>query len=295
MKMIGEITANRRKTLEQSVATEKASLTDVEGSRAARESNVVEAEAALSTRTVVFDEKIKTLADTTHAVKAANKLVEEAATKQRCLDVNLAEVGKEKIFIEKALSDNLMPLKNGGFDASAAKASVEALLLLSKCIKLDDSLQTALPSACAKQPDDRGTFERIVIDQFEEQLNQKIVELTQALAASETTKKERDMAVDVAQKNAVEATADQKRTAADLQSAKASKFEAAATLEEAKAALSDLKPEYLQATKTLSEKTGALDSFVAVNVASFDNFIAKLAPPSETEVSALAMPVEGEN
>merc|ERR1719409_1327940 len=140
----------------------------------------------------------------TMAARDAKRSVEESLKKQDELNVSSASASDEKTLIEKALSENFLPLKQG-CEPSDAKVHAEVLVPLASRIKLDESLVVALPGFCAKQPSERGAFDQMIVEQLEKEMMQKVSALAQMLIDSEASKTEFATAVEAARSSAEKA------------------------------------------------------------------------------------------
>merc|ERR1719270_3261287 len=67
------------------------------------------------------------------------------------------------------------------FKAEDVSKHVNLLVPLASRLALDDSLLTALPSACAGAPDKRGSFDNMVIDQLRAHLDKRLTVLQEIL------------------------------------------------------------------------------------------------------------------
>merc|ERR1719353_692942 len=74
---------------------------------------------------------------------------------------------------------------------SDRKSGTNALAKLGKNFTYDGELIKALTSAFAKAPDSRGTFDKLVVSQFEEQMDKTLAGLSATLAQGEPGKQER--------------------------------------------------------------------------------------------------------
>jgi len=123
-----------------------------------------ESKAALASARVTLEDAVAKMKDTGEV-----KLASEQAAAANKGDLYL---------LTKALEDELPALTNGsGSLPSADDVNMKVQPLL-RLVDLDKSLVIALPSACAKTADDRGAFDKMVIDQLMATLKDKCAELT---------------------------------------------------------------------------------------------------------------------
>merc|ERR1740117_304049 len=87
--------------------------------------------------------------------------------------------------LTKALEDELPALTCGSDSLPSADDVNMKVQPLLRLVDLDKSLVIALPSACAKKPEDRGAFDKMVIDQLMATLKDKCAELAKKVAEAD--------------------------------------------------------------------------------------------------------------
>merc|ERR1719336_188822 len=123
--------------------------------------------------------------------------VQEAATK---FNATLTDTRVEKEEVDGAMQGSICALRDVElFKAEEVPKHVNLLVPLAKRLALDDSLLTALPSACAGAPDKRGSFDNMVIDQLRQHLDKKFAVLQETLDKAAAAIKEHAAAVAAAQ------------------------------------------------------------------------------------------------
>merc|ERR1712150_191460 len=73
--------------------------------------------------------------------------------------------------------------EDNGFDAKGAKIHTKQIMRLAKKLGLEDSLLTALPSACAAMPSRRGSFDKMVVNELESIFQAKFAALVEEMNA----------------------------------------------------------------------------------------------------------------
>merc|ERR1719473_2455049 len=76
-------------------------------------------------------------------------------------------------------------------ETTATKAGTNAMAKLGKTFTYDGELIKAVTGAFAKAPDSRGTFDKLVVTQFEQQMDSTLAGLSATLAQGEPGKQER--------------------------------------------------------------------------------------------------------
>merc|ERR1712039_940731 len=144
--------------------------------------------------------------------------------------------------------------------------SYQALELVIKGVNLDDSLASALPSTCLKQPSDRGAFDTMVLDQLDKSLKDKVTELTRMLEEGAAAKGQRAAAVEAAQSDLTAALASEKTSGEELAVAEGHQKEASAAVASAKNAVDSHEPELTKANQAFESTQAELDNFETYNM-----------------------------
>jgi hypothetical protein len=140
--------------------------------------------AALASASTSADEAMQNM----QAAEEAKKQSDEAATVERA-DLNILTNAFER----------QLPQLTGGVEALPSTDEVNAHVQpLLRLLDLDKSLVIALPSACAKKAEERGAFDKMVIDQLMTSLKDKVTELSDKLKVSDEANAALGVAVDAA-------------------------------------------------------------------------------------------------
>jgi len=169
--------------------------------RAAAEAS---AKAELDGKVEAAKAKAAALSEANRAHVQAKEALSKAEETKSEGDASLIVQAEEKSKLDTALDDVFAKLKVGGVD----RAELDELLLavgeLAEALRIDQAMLTSLPAALGKSPEDRGTFDNLVVEQFESLLREKIAALDAALKDAEPAKQERVAKVEAA-KAAVDA------------------------------------------------------------------------------------------
>jgi hypothetical protein len=143
-----------------------------------------ECKAALESASTSADEATQKL----HAAEETQKHGDEAAAVERA-DLNILTEASETELPQLTHGADALP------STDEVNAKVQPLLRL---LDLDKSLVIALPSACAKKAEDRGAFDKMVIDQLMSCLKDKVTELSEKLNVADQANAALGVAVDAA-------------------------------------------------------------------------------------------------
>merc|ERR1712046_71045 len=152
----------------------------------------------------------------------------------------------------------------------------------------DGELIKALTSAFAKAPDSRGTFDKLVVSQFEDQMDKTNAGLSATLAQGEPGKQERAARVATAKSSLeVSQVADDACSQA-LADARNAETEAQQALDTSKKELADFAPGLAKTCARFDALKAGLTEFSENAMATFKELEARAVPPPEEEPAAVA-------
>jgi len=99
----------------------------------------------------------------------------------------------QKARLEAALNDDFSAAKDGSGDVVIAAS--DALVKLGKQLKFEPSMLTSLPAVLLKAPDQRGSFDTLVLENVETALKKEIATVNEVLAVGEPAKAARHATV----------------------------------------------------------------------------------------------------
>eukprot|EP00927_Polykrikos_kofoidii_P075411 TRINITY_DN71596_c0_g1_i1.p1 TRINITY_DN71596_c0_g1~~TRINITY_DN71596_c0_g1_i1.p1 ORF type:complete len:428 (+),score=99.87 TRINITY_DN71596_c0_g1_i1:62-1285(+) len=217
------------------------------------EVHVASADAERATRAEAESKAMEVVAQKSDALDVAREGYTAAGRVQQEARANLAAVESAVITHEMNLSDTarkesalrdvISKVANGITEGDGASKEVEALVVLGKELGLEASMLTALPSVIRKSVDARASFDTMVIDFFDKELQKRVADLVDVLAKGEAAKQDAmtnvttaKIAVEVATKTYEDATQ-------AFEKATREKKESDSILREAKLSLKQLLPE----------------------------------------------------
>lgn len=157
---------------------------------------------------------------------------------------------------------------------------------------LDASLRSATKPALLNLPEGRGRFDSMVVEELEKSFAAKIEELSNVIVNGQPASEARAAVVTEAESKVAEAEAVQKAAAEALAIARAAQKEAQASAKAAKASLTEYKPEYKKATESRDQQQEQVQTFMDVNVASFDMLTSKISSKKKKAIAAEAAEAE---
>jgi len=145
--------------------------------------SVIEAHAVLTDKRFKVNELKHELAYDCLAFRSARTALAEAEGTQRAGDEDQVVAERKKEDLEDAIESVLRPLVLYGGAKGEALEKVTALVSrLAAVFPLDESLATAIPSALAKEPAERGPFDDIVVRELEDSARHHLAELVEFIA-----------------------------------------------------------------------------------------------------------------
>merc|ERR1712232_941409 len=134
---------------------------------------VLAAEALLADKTTVLKEKVTTNASAKETVAAAATVLAQTEESQRAKEVAFQELQQDKANVESAIATEVNAIANG-------ESQGKSCVAMCKKFSFDETLTLALPATCARAVADRGAFDKMVLDQLETALKQKLIDLSNA-------------------------------------------------------------------------------------------------------------------
>jgi len=293
VKWIGETIERVEARLRQAVDDEDAKVANAEATNAEAEKAVSDAKGILETKETDLSANKTASIEAAQAVKSAKAGLTEAQVAQKKGDASLAEAGKRKEEYEGALKDHVGFLKeDDGFDANSAKTHTTQVMRIAKKIGLDDSLLTALPSACATTPSRRGSFDKMVVSELESSFQSKVAAVTEEMNTGAEATANRSAAVAAAEQGVQAAEDAQKDADAALAAAQTAQGEAAVGLREAEKGSKAKAAEKAAAEELKKNAEQVLENFIGYNVLCFNTLRDKASKAEEdpSQVPATSSP-----
>eukprot|EP00747_Dinoflagellata_sp_TGD_P089565 gnl/TRDRNA2_/TRDRNA2_164371_c0_seq2.p1 gnl/TRDRNA2_/TRDRNA2_164371_c0~~gnl/TRDRNA2_/TRDRNA2_164371_c0_seq2.p1 ORF type:complete len:401 (+),score=148.37 gnl/TRDRNA2_/TRDRNA2_164371_c0_seq2:94-1296(+) len=268
---IGEALEVIRANMQNAVAAENEKLIAIEASKSKLDKVHTQAEELLATKAAASKEAKAHLAQVSSALSQAKKALAECQEAQRKDDADHAAHKKEASQFETALEQQFKPLKAGNFESDdQAKQLFSAMESLVPKLDLEESMVTSLPAAAAKKPDERGTFDSMIFDEFEKILVAKIADLKAKIAEGAPAAAKRSEAVTKAGAAVDDAKAKVTGSATQLSAAQAEEKEQADVLKAAEKAVKDFAPTFKKATQARDQLVCELELFNDWSLTSFN-------------------------
>jgi len=249
--MFDEALSNIQKGIMQEIGEAEAKVNGSDEEKVARETAVAEAEKSLSQQQEVTTQRKNALAEDSRSSMQAKDLLVASKAAQEAGDAEANAAAEKKDVLKTALSDSIEPLIAGGVEHAVAMKQASALAKLLQKYNVDESMRTAIPTAFAKEPSARGTFDIMVVQQVSQVVKDSISSLDAILDNNELMKAERAAAVASAQETCDTAKDKVHESAAALRHAQDDEKEAEVTLKAKQALLKELGPEIQQSVHAL--------------------------------------------
>jgi len=286
VQMMSQLMSQILATMQASLDAENEKVAGSEAKKAELEEKIQATEASLSEAQAVT------------AAHQAELNVACSATQSACAELTKAkEVQKEggdaqtsaqadKDALEAALAGDFEKLKSGDVGDAPTETLYQDLEPLLLKLDLDTSLRSATKPALLKDPAGRGLFDGKVVDELERSFAAKIAELSSKIAEGQPACEARAAVVTQAEGKVAAAEAVQKSAAEVLAASRAAQKEAQASVKTAKAHLIEYKPEYKKATEARDQQQEQVQTFMDVNVASFNVLVAKISAKKKKAMAA---------
>ncbi|CAE7454496.1 unnamed protein product [Symbiodinium sp. CCMP2456] len=203
-------------------------------------------------------------------------------------DEGIVKARADKELLESTKSECFEKLKSGGAVAKEAKQLLKKIEPFIKQTGSDASLITAAPATLLKPPEERGSFDQIVLEQLEATFTAKLTEFETQLAEAAPAAEARAEEVQKAQSAHEAAESKQKEVSEELCAAKEAQKDANAVVAAAKKAVADYRPDYQAATETRDAKKEELETYVDGSLATFKELKERISAKKRRELAAAA-------
>lgn len=279
VEMVEQTLTSKKLAMEAAMTSEDVKLANLKGSQGEVSSKAHDAETAVVAQKEVVQSVKNVLAEATATVNASSATLSDRRTEQTTLDAKLAQAKAEKSGLEAAFEEHFKPIKEG-----AAGQHFKGLEPYLKMIEIESSLLIALPSSCAKGKEHRGSFDNVVLDEFEKAVIKKIADLDEAVAAETPASSLREAAVQAAEKDCDAKKSRQKELVAEFEAAQKELIDRNIALTSAKKAVAELQPQIDATTALMDKAKSALAEFEA---GTFAGFVALRSATSHSAEAAL--------
>jgi hypothetical protein len=292
VKMMGQLMSQILSTMQTSLDAENEKVAGAETKKAELEEEIQTAEAALNQAQATTAAQQAELNRACSVTQAAVAEMTEAKDAQRAGDAAQALAQTDKQALEAAMLGDLAKLKSGDVGDAAPDTLYLNLEPLMLKLDLDASLRSATKPALLNTPEGRGLFDNKVVEELENSFTAKIEELGNAIANGQPATNARMAVVAEAEHKVTQAEAVQNAAADILASARTAQKEAQASLKTAKASLTEYMPEYKKATGARDQQQQQVQTFMDVNLASFDMLNTKISAKKKKALAASAAEAE---
>merc|ERR1719428_569781 len=198
------------------------------------------------------------------ALEAARAGQAEAAAKAACTCAL-----KEKC--EGVIAGPLALLQAGhSADSAEVEAHAAELMTLGKELALDESLICGLPMAVAKKPEERGSFDVMIVQNYEEELQKSIASLGGSLLGLEAAQTERAKEMQTAEDLLAAAREDLQKASGAVATAEAAATELDKQQQTMKRTLDSFGPKLKKAQSARSRDDGELHAFLTTYMSTFE-------------------------
>jgi len=292
--MMSQLMSQILATMQASLDAENEKVVGSEAKKAELEEKIQAAEAALNEAQSVTAAHQTELNAACGATQAAHAELTKAKEAQKAGDEAQNSAQTDKDALDAAVAGEFAKLKSGTVGDMAPETLYENLEPLMLKLDLDASLRSATKPALLKAPEGRGLFDGKVVEELENSFTAKIEELSSVIANGLPASEIRAAVVTQAEGKVAEAEAVQKAAADVLATARAAQKEAQATVKAAKASLTEYKPEYKKATEARDQQQEQVQTFMDVNVSSFNMLAAKISAKKKKAMAAATAAAEAE-
>jgi len=290
VEMVSEVLSSVAAGLQASIQAAEEKVAAADGEKSSREAAVQGATASLAVKTEGAAAAKVSLHDAAAKHKAAAEALAAATAEQKTADAPLEVAEDKKERLQSALTSCFAPLKEG--TSESAKEAVATVAKIGKDFAFDAALLTSLPSALGKELSERGSFDTLVIEQVETELQKQLA--LYAGQVSEGASGKADRALKVAEASAeMNASAEtEKMLKETLKEAEKEVKAAEDALKQANKNFKQFGPEMKTVQSELGEATAALEELKDGALADFKELAERsIHPPVVVEEPVVEEPV----
>jgi len=290
VEMVAKSLSLAEESLTESVAAAEAVVNNGDAEKVKRETAVKEAEEAYSASKEAHKQKQAAKNEAAEAFQATVQPLRDALAQQKDGDKDALALDAAKASLDKAIADLLTPLKAEG-------GKQKQLQALSKALDgFDGSLLEAMQLPLAKKPDQRGSFDNVILVQLDQHIATKVAALEAELAQAAPAREQRAAIVTAAKEAEAVAKSASDTAAGELKTAKEAEAAAKSALGTAKEAVENFEGELAAAAKSLDKARAKLENFRTGAMASFIELQERTAPapPADEPVPAAEEPAPAE-
>merc|ERR1719440_770456 len=243
--------------LSAKVSSESNALNSLKASESQLGTDVTQAETALANQKDTVAAKNAALVDATAAEKASAEHLAKTRSDDKEATEKSAQMVANKAAIEGAVGEHLKPIEDG----EGGKQHFKKLEPFLKQIELESTLLTALPSTCGKAKDKRGSFDVLVLEEFNKALKAKISALGDEITAEGPAAAQRLAAVQAAEQDHEAKKSAMEKATEEAKAAHQEQTDRETALANAKQAVDDFQPKLEACTKALADAEAALAAF----------------------------------
>jgi len=293
VKMIQEVAATIQNEMQGEIEAASAAVSAEDDKRAQLHLSFQEAETAFQEAAGLVDQRKNELAEASSTLLKRKHALGDAEATERSESAALEKFEAQKLELETVKAGSFQQCRDGDWQAGEEEGLFKPIKALICSLQLDESLATSLPVSLLKK--ERGAFDQVVVDQFEQVLCGKILELTTSVESVGSSAARNATAVEEARKALECAQVEQQEVAHKFALSQEASAAASAKAGEAKKASDAFEPEYAKATAARQEKVDQLENFKVYNVGMLEMLVNKVSEQKENADVTVSNQVQEED
>jgi len=281
--MVEETLSTMKTELQSAIGHEEVNVNGLNNNMAEVVSKVQAAESTVASKKEAVQAAHTAYTDADAAEKTSS---EEFASKKKVYDEaagNLSSVQKEKGALEEAFEAHFKtPM------AAGQGPHFKQLEPFLKTMDIEKSMLHTLPGTCAKAALDRGSFDQVILEQFEKAIAAKISSLAESVTSHTASVAELESAMKAAEADHTAKKEVQQQTKDAHEAAQKEQAAADAALAEASDAVSSFQPQLSEANSLLDAAKSKLEGFENGPLAKFGIYKTKTAIVEEAAAAEVA-------
>jgi len=279
--MIASVVEAEQARLEAAVKEQEDNLAAVGSSKETVEAKARSLEEHAKNAIETAQAKEAAVAEAGINVLKAKQAFDEATADFKVCSQAATETKEKKVGMEEVRLNHFQALRDGDWSTAGAKPHLDKLVPMLRSSGFEDSLLSALPGACMKEPTQRGPFDITVLDQLDAQITAKIEELGKSAEEQEKEVHLKQAAMDEKRQTLQGVNHIREEAIERKDEAEEAKCGLEAKLAEATKAALEYEPNLLAAQAVLETRQSELSNFVAYNVGCLQLLLDPPAPKPE--------------
>jgi len=284
-----DVLRGHEKVMETKIASTEEAIAISAQAAVPQQKAVDSAEVAVKEKTQAELTCKQALAEIAQVFQSAKKALDETEAARSALGEELVAAATKKELLKSMQTEMVAPLTEGGLEEERKTSLIDSLVKELVKLGIEGAMVTALPACFSKAPEERGSFDTMVVSQLKEELAKRVAAVVAELEQAEPTTVARTVAVDQATSALAAARARQVTKAQEFRDSQGAREGMQEDLDTKCQSLHELEREQKKHRKDLERVKTKLETFREGTLATYASLRTRTSPVPEPEVAAAEM------